>query len=76
MLEDFLRKSGMKLNILYFGNEIKFNSRFRRGDKDMKKKGQIGVGSIIVVAVLLIVGLILFQTVAQQVGTVYTPYPL
>ena len=35
----------------------------------MNKKGQMGVGTILIVAITIIVGVILFTAVAQQVGT-------
>lgn len=35
----------------------------------MNKKGQIGVGMILMIAITLIVGVVLFQVVAQQVGS-------
>lgn len=35
----------------------------------MNKKGQMGVGMIIIVAIALIAGLIFFQSIAQEVGS-------
>jgi len=56
--------------------DIHENDFFRGGEimdkKELKrknKKGQIGVGMIILVAVTLIVGVIFFQSIMQQIGT-------
>lgn len=34
----------------------------------MNKKGEVGIGTIVVVFITIVVGVILFQTIAQQVG--------
>ena len=35
----------------------------------MNKKGEVGVGTLVLLAVVLIVGVIFFQTIAQSIGT-------